>query len=179
MHFPRDFRSTIRRDTPSTGDAEMLLSHAMVSVASVCFSLSAAFAQQPAQMANSGVKLPTRAQSLIEREWLANFYLAQVNHGFSCPIGISSDGTLSFKNCTTAKYVTIARPPSGMMTIDRTCHVVGSITYVFTDDQWGGGTAQESFSLWRSSDGSRLSGTRHFVCCDQVGGIPQAWVGSV
>jgi hypothetical protein len=104
MHFPRDFRSTIRRDTPSTGDAQMLLSHAMVSVASVCFGLSAAFAQQPAQMANSGVKLPTCAQSLIEREWLANFYLAQVNHGFSCPIGISSDA---------------------------------SITYVFTDDQWG------------------------------------------
>ena len=31
-------------------------------------------------------------------------------------------------------------------------------------------------SLWRSSDESRLSGTRHFVCCDQVGGIPQDWV---
>ena len=122
------------------------------------------------------MKFPTCSQSSIEREWLANFYLAQVNHGFSCPIGISSDGTLSFGNCATAKNVTIARPPSGMLTIDRTCHVVGSITYVVTDDQWGGGTAQESFSLWRSSDGSRLSGTRHFVCCDQVGGIPQDWV---
>ena len=46
-------------------------------------------------MANSGVKLPTCSQSLIERTWQANFYLAQVNHGFSCPIGISPDGTLS------------------------------------------------------------------------------------
>jgi hypothetical protein len=138
--------------------------------------LSVALAQQTAQTESSGVKFPTCSRSSIEREWLANFYLAQVNHGFSCPIGISLDGTLRFGNCATAKNVTIARPPSGMLTIDRACHVVGSITYVFTDDQWGGGTAQESFSLWLSSDGSRLSGTRHFVCCDQVGGIPQDWV---
>ena len=91
------------------------------------------------------MKFPTCSQSSIEREWLANFYLALVNHGFSCPIGISSDGMLSFGNCATAKNVTIARPPSGTLTIDRTCHVVGSITYVFTDDQWGGGTAGDRF----------------------------------
>ncbi len=141
-----------------------------------CLSLSPALAQQPPQTESSGMKLPTCFQSLIEREWQANFYLAQVNHGFSCPISISSDGTLGFGNCVTAKNVTIVQLPSGMLTINRTCHVIGSITYGFADDQWGGGLAQESFSLWRSSDGSRLSGTRHFVCCDQVGGIPQDWV---
>ena len=79
-------------------------------------------------------------------EWQANFYLAQVNHGFSCPIGISPDGTLGFGNCITAKNMTIVQPPSGILTIDRNCHVVGSITYGFSDDQWGGGVAQESFS---------------------------------
>src|ERR1700724_3258555 len=124
----------------------MSLSRAVVSVASVFFLLSAALAQQPAQTANSGMELPTCSQFMIKGSWQANFYLAQVNHGFFCPIGISSDGTLSFGNCTTAKNVTITRPPSGTLKIDRTCHVVGSITYDFSDDQWGGGPAQETFS---------------------------------
>jgi len=154
----------------------MALNRAVASVASFAFGLSAAFAQQSAQTANSGVQLPTCSQSMITGIWQANFYLAQVNHGFSCPIGVSSDGKLSFGNCTTAKNMTITQAPSGTLKIDQTCHVVGSITYDFSDDQWGGGTAQESLSLWRSLDGSRLSGTRHFVCCNGIGAIPQDWV---
>lgn len=126
--------------------------------------------------AHSGVEFPACSQSLINGTWQANFYLAQVNHGFSCAIDVSSDGTLSFGNCTTAKSVTITKPPSGTLKIDRSCHVTGSITYDFSDDQWGGGPAQESLSLWRSLDGSRLSGNRHFVCCDGIGAIPQDWV---
>jgi hypothetical protein len=154
----------------------MILCRAVASVAAGLFGVSAAIAQQSAQTANSGVEVSTCSQSMIERTWQANFYLAQVNHGFSCPIGISSNGTLSFGNCTTAKNVTIARAPSGMLTIDRTCHAIGSITYDFSDDQWGGGTVQEELSLWRSSDGSRLSGSRHFACCNHVGEVPQDWV---
>lgn len=124
----------------------MSLCSAIATATLFCLSLSAALAQQPPQRESSGVKLRTCFQSLIEGEWQANFYLAQVNHGFSCPIGISPDGTLGFGNCITAKNMTIVQPPSGILTIDRNCHVVGSITYGFSDDQWGGGVAQESFS---------------------------------
>jgi hypothetical protein len=38
--------------------------------------VSAALAQQTAQTESSGVKFPTCSLSSIEREWLANFYLA-------------------------------------------------------------------------------------------------------
>jgi hypothetical protein len=84
-------------------EGHMSLSRATVAAMLVFLSPSAAFAQQPSRTENSGVTLPTCFQSLIERKWQGNFYLAQVNYGFSCPIGISSDGTLSFGNCVTAK----------------------------------------------------------------------------
>jgi hypothetical protein len=42
---------------------------------------------------------------------------------------------------------------SGALTIDRACHVVGSMTFSLGDQ-----TIQGPVSLWRSVDGSRLSG---------------------
>ena len=68
--------------------------------------------------------------------------------------------------------------PSGAMSIDNACHVVGSITFGYCNpgrscvNSW-----QMTVSLWRSGDGSRLTGTQVLTCprCKSVQ-EPVTWV---
>jgi hypothetical protein len=59
------------------------------------------------------------------------------------------------------------------LTIDRSCHVTGSITYTNCGAGYGNGTPdcvnnqqsyQAKLSLWRSGDGTRLSGSALTAC---------------
>jgi hypothetical protein len=56
-------------------------------------------------------------------------------------------------------------PPTGTLTIDRACHVTGTINYVVTErpSSYSSYSAQISVSLWRSIDGSKLSGSQQWT----------------
>jgi hypothetical protein len=65
------------------------------------------------------------------------------------------------------------QPPSGTLTIDRSCHVTGTINYTFCQSApcSSGYSLQTLPSLWRSGDGSRLSGfsqLTYLPCCNYV-----------
>jgi hypothetical protein len=93
---------------------------------------------------------------------------------FACPVSISTDGSLGTGDCTLNDNFTLTQQPSGKLTIDRTCHVVGSITYSICYQINGACSAQNDYviqtsvSLWRSRDGSRLSGFQSWSC--SIGG---------
>jgi hypothetical protein len=140
----------------------------VVSVASIvlCLLISAARAAESERAIGPAIRFPACSQSMIVGlKWQAVFvgvipapYSTGVN--FSCPISIAANGSLTPGNCTISNALvglTVTQPPSGVLTIDRACHVIGSITYVTT---YGGNTAsyQMLVSLSRSIDGSRLSG---------------------
>ena len=93
---------------------------------------------------------------------------------FACPVSISNDGSLGTGDCTLNDNFTLTQQPSGKLTIDRTCHVIGSITYSICNQINGACSAQSDYaiqtsvSLWRSRDGSRLSGFQSWSC--SIGG---------
>jgi hypothetical protein len=151
------------------------LKPAVASVASILFGGAAAFAQ-PAP------RLPACSQSMIVGTWQALFAPGVSNPiapgfpvypNFACPVSVASNGTLTTGNCTLSDNFTLTKQPSGSLTIDRTCHVVGSIAYTVCV-QNGPCSAQNDYvvqtsvSLWRSDDGSRLSGFQSWSC--SVGG---------
>jgi hypothetical protein len=84
--------------------------------------------------------------------------------------------------------VATLRPPAGSLTINRSCHVTGSITYSVcgpTYDNNGVATPdcvnnQQSYqltlSLWRSGDGTRLSGTA-LTACTVATACAGSWMG--
>ena len=139
----------------------MKLSRTTSVVAAIFLGLSAAFAQQPAPSPDAALKFPACSQSmLVGPKWQAVFPgvytpgFGWVN--FSCPISISSNGSVTPGSCTVAtalSNLTVTQPPSGTLTIDRTCNVVGSISYTANE-----GVFQMQVSLARSINGSRLSG---------------------
>ena len=151
----------------------MSLNRAVVSVASILFCVTAAVAEEPETTAKLGPKLHACSQSMIVGTWQAVFWPASTR-GFACPISIADNGTLTPGTCTLPdSNFTLTQVPSGSMTIDRACHVVGSIAYTFCDPPYSGSscqTYQQSVSLWRSSDGSRLSGFQHSSCLNCIGG---------
>jgi hypothetical protein len=85
----------------------------------------------------------------------------------------SADGLLT-GNCTLAENFKLTQQPSGTLTVDRACHVVGTIAYTVCDPINGACSKQSDYvvrasvSLWRSGDGSRLSGFQSWSC--SVGG---------
>jgi hypothetical protein len=132
------------------------LNRVVASIASIFFAGAAAFAQ-PAP------KVPACSQSMIVGTWQAVFSQLAVNPlqgnlGFACPIGIAPNGTLTPGDCILSASQAIIAPVSGTLTIDRTCHVVGSITYTLKNAMGVTLPVQLSVSAWRSADGSRLSG---------------------
>jgi hypothetical protein len=154
---------------------EGTLVRAATPVALVFVGLSAAFAQPTP-------KVPACSQSMIVGTWQALFAPGASNPiapgfpvypSFACPVGISANGTLTTGKCTLTDNFTLTRQPSGSLTIDRTCHVIGSIAYAVCI-QNGPCSAQSDYvvqttvSLWRSTDGSRLSGFQSWSC--SVGG---------
>jgi hypothetical protein len=138
---------------------------AVLSVASIFLGLSAAVAQQPAITSPSAPKLPVCSPSMIAGRWQAVFTASWVSPGyFSCAISVSPNGSLTASNCLPGGY-SFSQLPSGTLTIDRTCHVTGTMTYSVCIN--GCAFPSTSFqilpSLWRSIDGSRLSGYYNVV----------------
>ena len=158
-----------------------------LSVSSVGFALliSVALAQQPAQTGSPGVKLPACSPAMIIGTWQAAFgygtplYGTAQNNGFSCPLNVATDGTITSGTCILGSGITVSPVPSGTVTIDRSCHVAGSITFGYCNpgrscvNHW-----QMSVSLWRSADGSRLTGTQVLTCpkCKSVQDQAVTWV---
>ena len=143
---------------------------------------SPASAQQ--QAGGAGARLPACNTTMIVGTWQAAFgygapiYGTAQNNGFSCPLTISNEGKVTSGPCTLGSGVTVAPMPAGVLTIDRACHVVGSITFGYCNpgrscvNSW-----QMTVSLWRSGDGSRLTGTQSLTCpkCKSVQD-PVTWV---
>jgi hypothetical protein len=148
--------------------------------------MSAAFAQQQqAQTDRPGVKLPACSSSMIIGTWQAAFgygtpiYGTAQNNGFSCPLNIAADGTVTSGACILGSGMTVSPAPSGVLTIDNKCHVAGSLTFGYCNPGrscvpgW-----HMSVSLWRSVDGSRLTGTQVLTCpkCKSVEDPAVTWV---
>jgi hypothetical protein len=144
-----------------------------LSIASVLSNLSAsmAFAQTTGPTASPGMKLPACTPSMIVGTWQAAFgygtpfYGTAQNNGFACPLNIAANGTVTSGPCILGSGMTVSPAPSGTLAIDKACHVVGSITFGYCNpgrscvNSW-----QMSVSLWRSVDGSRLTGTQVLTC---------------
>jgi hypothetical protein len=113
----------------------MQSNRAYLSIASVFLTVSAALAQQPATTAQSPPKLPTCTPSMIVGTWYAAFgygtpiYGTAQNNGFACPLNIAANGTITSGTCILGSAMTVSPVPSGAVTIDRSCHVAGSITF--------------------------------------------------
>jgi hypothetical protein len=147
--------------------------------------VSTSFAQQPEPAARAGVRLPSCDPSMIVGTWQAAFgygtplYGTAQNNGFSCPLNVAANGTITSGTCIVGSGVTVSPVPSGAVTIDKSCHVAGSITFGYCNpgrscvNSW-----QMSVSLWRSADGSRLTGTQVLTCpkCKSVQDPAVTWV---
>jgi hypothetical protein len=138
-----------------------MLNRVIASTIWMVLGAAAAFAQQPAPQPAS--RLPTCTQSMIIGTSQAVFTqfavnLLQGNLGFACPINIGGNGALTPGNCTVSASETIVSPPSGTLTIDRACHVIGTISFTIKNAMGVNLPTQLSVSVWRSADGSRLSG---------------------
>jgi hypothetical protein len=155
----------------------MPMIRAVASVAWLVLSLSAGHAQTPTNQAPRQC-----SQSMITGTWQALFSPGVSNPiapgfpiypNFACAVTISKDGLLT-GNCTLAENFKLTQQPSGTLTVDRACHVVGTIAYTVCDPINGACSKQSDYmvlasvSLWRSSDGSRLSGFQSWSC--SVGG---------
>jgi hypothetical protein len=147
--------------------------------------VSMAFAQQPDSTADRGVKLPTCTPSMIVGTWQGAFaygtpfYGTAQNNGFSCPLNIAADGTVTSGACIVGSEITVSPAPSGILMIDKACHVVGSITFGYCNPGRSCvNTWQMSVSLWRSVDGSRLTGTQVLTCpkCRSTENSAVTWV---
>src|SRR5262249_55002345 len=102
-------------------------------------------------------RLPPCNTSMIIGTWQAAFgYGAPIsgtaqNNGFSCPLTIAADGKVTAGQCTLGSSITVAPLPSGVISIDNACHVVGSLTFGYCNpgrsciNSW-----QMTVSLWRS-----------------------------
>jgi hypothetical protein len=140
------------------------LKRAVTSIALTLLGIAAASAQQPGTTPQTAQpRLPICSQSMIVGTWQAVFSqfavnALQSNLGFACPLTIAANGALTSGNCLVSASQAIMNPPSGTLTIDRACHVIGAISYAIKDAMGVTLPVQLSVSAWRSADGSRLSG---------------------
>jgi hypothetical protein len=142
----------------------MPLRRAIVTVASTLCAMSTAFAAE--------TRLPACTQSMIVGTWQAYFS----NYGIACPITIAANGAITVGTCEHGSLVALLHPPAGSLTINRSCHVTGSITYSVCNSTCAANyvctpdcvnnqvSVQVTPSLWRSGDGTRLSGTALNAC---------------
>jgi hypothetical protein len=161
------------------------LSIASLSIASVFLTMSASVAQQPATPIQSTPKLPACTSSMIVGTWYAAFgygspiYGTAQNNGFACPLNVAANGAITSGTCILGSAMTVSPVPSGAVAIDKSCHVVGSITFGYCNpgrsciNSW-----EMSVSLWRSADGSRLTGTQVLNCpkCKSIEDPAVTWV---
>jgi hypothetical protein len=140
-----------------------MLNRAFASITCITLGVVSALAQQPATTPQLAPRLPTCSQPMIVGTWQAVFAQfavnpSQGNLGFACPINIAGNGALTPGNCTVSASETIVAPPSGSLTTDRACHVVGTISFTIKNAMGVTLPTQLSVSVWRSADGSRLTG---------------------
>ena len=141
----------------------MSLNRATVIVASTLWVASPAFAAE--------TRLPACPQSMIVGTWQA-----LIGGAAACPITIAANGSITAGTCQTASQIAVLHPPAGSLTINRSCHVTGSITLAFCSSTCDNNyvctpdcvnyqaSLQVTPSLWRSGDGTRLSGTALNAC---------------
>ena len=87
-----------------------------LSVSSVGLALlmSVAFAQQQVPTDRPGVRLPACSSSMIIGTWQAAFgygtpiYGTAQNNGFSCPLTIAADGTVTSGTCVLGSGMTVS-----------------------------------------------------------------------
>ena len=124
---------------------------------------SNAFAESPAP----AVALPACSQPMIAGTWQALFANPYLGFTLACSLTVSATGAISDGACDIGSFAhggwTLTQPPWGMLTINRACKVIGAINYTVCSPSPCGGpatsmTIQNQALLWRSRDGSRLSG---------------------
>jgi hypothetical protein len=159
----RQARLLLGRIQPTHPEHRMFLSRAIVTVASILCAVSPAFAAE--------TRLPVCSQSMMVGTWQSVFF-----SGIACPITIAANGSITAGTCETGSATAILHPPAGSLTIDRSCHVTGSITHticgsgydnnknVYFPDCVNNPSYQAKLSLWRSGDGTRLSGSALIAC---------------
>jgi hypothetical protein len=113
-------------------------------------SAAAANAQQGA------VPQPTCAQKMIEGIWQAQI----IPTSLLCTVRIDSRGDLSSTACSLGMpAVSLKKKPEGTLTIDRYCAVTGDVRHVICGTEVAYcQTYVNSLNLWRSGDGTRLTG---------------------
>jgi hypothetical protein len=109
----------------------------------------------PASAQLLGFPLPC-SQAMIVGTWQGVFGGPYGGNTFACAVHVTTTGSVAVGACAIPEGEMI-NSFSGILTIDRTCHVTGNISFVLIDSL-GQAVWQQSVSLWRSSDGSRLTG---------------------
>ena len=111
--------------------------------------------------------LPTCSQPMIAGSWQALFDNPYLGFTLVCSLSVSATGIISNASCDIGSFAhggwALTQPPSGTLTINRVCKVIGAINYTVCSPSPCGNpgtsmTVQNQALLWRSRDGSRLSG---------------------
>jgi hypothetical protein len=104
---------------------------------------------------------------MIAGTWQALFANPYLGFTLVCSLSVSDAGTISDGACDIGSFAhggwALMRPPWGTLTINRACKVIGAISYAVCSPAPCGNpsasiTVQNQALLWRSRDGSRLSG---------------------
>jgi hypothetical protein len=107
------------------------------------------------------------AIGLIAGTWQALFENPYLGFTLACSLSVSATGAISDGACDIGSLThgawTLTQPPWGTLTINRACKVVAAISYTVCSPPPCGNpatsmTTQNQALLWRSRDGSRLSG---------------------
>jgi hypothetical protein len=124
---------------------------------------SGAFAQSPAPADAP----PTCSQPMIAGSWQALFPNPYLGFTLVCSLTVSTTGTISDGTCDIGSFTQgtwiLTQPPWGTLTINQACRVIGAISYTACPQPRCGNpgasiTVQNQALLWRSRDGSRISG---------------------
>jgi hypothetical protein len=133
------------------------LNRAFPSIALTLFGVPAAMVQQPATTApQASPGLSACTQAMIAGTWQTVFAQFAVNPlqgnlGFACPIGIAANRTLTPGECVLSASQSILSPPSGTLTIDGGCRVIGTISFMIKNAMSVILPVQLAVSVWRSA----------------------------
>jgi hypothetical protein len=132
---------------------------------SLLFSLSASDAS--AQSPVPAEVPPTCSQPMIAGSWQALFPNPHLGFTLVCSLTVSTTGTIGDGACDIGSFThgswILTQPPLGTLTINGACRVIGAISYTVCSQPPCSSprasiTVQNQALLWRSRDGSRISG---------------------
>ena len=147
-----------------------------MTIARPCWLLGAAAASLLVNLLASGasaqsrapaVDLPTCSQPMIAGSWQALFDNPYLGFTLVCSLSVSATGIISNGSCDIGSFAhggwALTQAPWGTLTINPACKVIGAISYTVCSPSPCGNpvtslTVQNQALLWRSRDGSRLSG---------------------